>query len=59
MTALERGDVPLESFLEQYEDGVKHLLSCREILRNMELRIEKLNAAERENKFEPFDSPVE
>ncbi len=57
--AAERGDVPLEDFLGKYEEGMKHLLNCREILKKMELRIEKLNAAERENNFEAFETPEE
>ncbi|MEJ2185396.1 MAG: exodeoxyribonuclease VII small subunit [Gemmatimonadota bacterium] len=42
--ALERDELELEAALALFEEGVGHLRSAREILRQTELRVEKLLA---------------
>ena len=39
---LEQGDLPLYESLKQYEEGVRALRACREILGAAERRIEEL-----------------
>jgi len=40
--ALEGGELDLESALARYEDGVKRLKTCYEMLRGAEQRVQKL-----------------
>ena len=40
--ALETGEVPLAELVTRYEDGMRHLKSCREFLADAELRLEQL-----------------
>ncbi len=41
--ALEKGDVPLDTALNLYEEGIQLSRSCGERLKEAELRIKKLN----------------
>ena len=42
VTKLEAGELSLDESLAEYEQGIKTLRSCREILDKAELRIEEL-----------------
>jgi len=53
--ALEGGELDLEAALTRYEDGVKRLKTCYELLQNAEQRVRKL-VGDRE---EPFDDSSE
>ena len=53
--ALEGGELDLETALARYEDGVKRLKTCYELLQNAEQRVRKL-VGDRE---EPFDEDAE
>ncbi len=44
--ALETGEVPLAELVTRYEDGMRHLKSCREFLADAELRLEQLRNGE-------------
>ena len=55
---LERGELPLDKMMEQYEKGVKALALCRRILDDAEKRIEILvKAQDGQLKPEPFQPP--
>ena len=57
---LEAGDLPLEEALRRYEEGVKALKQCYEILRNAEKRIEVLvRDSEGNIRIEPFEPEEE
>lgn len=52
---LEKGDLPLDEALSCFEDGVKAAGSCQKILKEAELKIEKLRVdADGELQSEPF-----
>ena len=54
---LEGGDLTLDQSLAKYEEGVKGLKKCYEILRDAEKRVEILmKGREGETKTAPFDS---
>lgn len=54
---LERGDLTLDAALERFEDGVKRLKICRELLTKAEEKVKILvRDAEGELKEEPFES---
>ncbi len=44
VNALESGEVPLAELVARYEDGMRHLKSCREFLSDAELRLEQLKS---------------
>lgn len=54
---LEGGDLGLSEALARYEDGVKHLRSCQQLLERAERRIELLSGVDADGKpiTEPFD----
>lgn len=56
--SLERGDVSLENLMEMYERGMKLHAECQRILRDAELRIEKLRESEGKVHFEKMDIPA-
>lgn len=41
---LENEKIPLETAIERYQEGVKHLRSCRAILDGYQKRVEQLTA---------------
>jgi len=49
--ALEGGELDLEAALARYEDGVKRLKTCYELLQGAEQRVRKL-VGDREEPFE-------
>ncbi|RMG09168.1 MAG: exodeoxyribonuclease VII small subunit [Planctomycetota bacterium] len=48
LTELESGELSLEDSLRRYEEGVKTLRACREVLRQAEQRMEELTPADEE-----------
>lgn len=56
---LECGDLTLDASIARYEEGVKALKQCYEILRNAEKKVEILLQGENgEVKTAPFDTPA-
>ncbi|HEX5137018.1 MAG TPA: exodeoxyribonuclease VII small subunit [Planctomycetota bacterium] len=54
---LEHGDLTLDQALERFEDGVKRLKTCRELLQTAEEKVKILvRDAQGELKEEPFES---
>jgi exodeoxyribonuclease VII small subunit len=54
---LEAGDLTLDAALERFEDGVKRLKTCRELLAKAEERVKILvRDAEGDLREEPFES---
>lgn len=53
---LERGELGLDRSLERYEEGVKLLRRCHEVLQKAESRIELLAGADAEGR--PVSSPL-
>jgi exodeoxyribonuclease VII small subunit len=54
---LEQGDLTLDAALERFEEGVKRLKACRELLTKAEERVKILvRDAEGEIREEPFES---
>ena len=47
---IEDGQVPLQSSIEQYEQGMKLIKHCRDILGAAEKKIEKITEENREKK---------
>ena len=55
--ALEQGELTLDQALERFEDGVKRLKACRELLSKAEEKVKILvRDAEGDLKEEPFES---
>lgn len=56
---LEGGQLPLADSLKQYEQGVRHLQSCYQMLAGAEQKIELLSGVDAEGKpvGRPFDDP--
>ena len=58
--AMESGDLPLETLLAKYEEGMKLVAVCQETLAEAELKIQKLEkTAAGEMKLKPFEGDVE
>lgn len=58
--AMESGDLPLESLLAKYEEGMKLSKICQEKLAEAELKIQQLEkTAAGEMKLKPFEHDVE
>jgi exodeoxyribonuclease VII small subunit len=58
--AMEGGDLPLETLLARYEEGVKLAKVCQEKLAEAELKIQQLEQdAQGEMKVKPFSGGVE
>ena len=58
--AMESGDLPLESLLAKYEEGMKLSKMCQERLAEAELKIQQLEkTASGEMKLKPFEKDVE
>lgn len=58
VSRLEQGQLPLDDALACFESGVRNAQRCREILRNVEGRVEVLlKDAEGVLRPEPFDLP--
>lgn len=55
--ALERGDLPLDDALRTYEDGIRGLKRCYDVLRGFERRIEVLGS-ELGSVAEGSDGPI-
>ncbi|MCK6461038.1 MAG: exodeoxyribonuclease VII small subunit [Planctomycetes bacterium] len=54
---LEQGDLTLDQALQRFEDGVKRLKTCRELLSKAEEKVKILvRDAEGEPREEPFES---
>jgi len=53
--ALEAGDTPLESLVEQYENGTRLLDHCRKKLSEAELRIQKIEKTKEGFALNEFD----
>lgn len=46
VSSIEKGDIPLEDSLQQYEKGMALIKHCRAILQKAEKRIEKISGSE-------------
>jgi exodeoxyribonuclease VII small subunit len=46
VSKIEKGEVPLQDSIEQYERGMSLIKHCREILQKAEERIEKITESE-------------
>jgi exodeoxyribonuclease VII small subunit len=46
VSKIEKGEVPLQDSIEQYERGMSLIKHCREILQKAEKRIEKITESE-------------
>ena len=58
--AMEGGDLPLETLLARYEEGVKLAKVCQEKLAEAELKIQQLEQdAQGEMKVKPLEDGVE
>jgi exodeoxyribonuclease VII small subunit len=58
VSALERGDIPLEELLEKYARGIRLQQHCQSVLRTAELRIEQLQNANAANPANATFSPI-
>jgi exodeoxyribonuclease VII small subunit len=59
VTAMEAGDLPLESLLARYEEGVKLARVCQEKLAEAELKIQQLEkTAAGELKLKPLTAEL-
>lgn len=54
---LEQGDIPLEDALARYEEGVRLLRHCHEILQKAERKIELLSGIDADGR--PITSPLD
>lgn len=57
VNALESGDVPLAELVTRYEDGMRHLKSCRDFLADAELRLEQLRSTPAGDTLASFEAP--
>lgn len=55
--ALESGEVTLAELVVRYEDGMKHLRTCRAFLDDAELRLEQIKSGPAGDKTEPLKLP--
>jgi exodeoxyribonuclease VII small subunit len=57
VSELEQGDLTLDQALQRFEDGVKRLKTCRELLQQAEEKVKILvRDADGELREEPFES---
>ena len=56
---LEKGELPLEETLKQFERGIELTRSCQKALKSAEQRVEILLAGSETEKTEPFDEADE
>ncbi len=56
VTQLERGDLPLEEALQQFERGVQLTRQCRKALEAAQLKVEKLEQLIKESPLEQFNA---
>ncbi|RMH40067.1 MAG: exodeoxyribonuclease VII small subunit [Gammaproteobacteria bacterium] len=56
VTQLERGDLPLEEALRQFERGVQLTRQCRKALETAQLKVEKLEQLIKESPLEQFNA---
>jgi exodeoxyribonuclease VII small subunit len=56
VTNLEKGDLPLEKSLSEFERGIGLSKQCQEALANAEQKVQVLS---QEKILEPFDTPYE
>jgi exodeoxyribonuclease VII small subunit len=60
VTAMEAGDLPLETLLARYEEGMRLVGICQEKLAEAELKIQQLEKNKAgEMKLKPFEGDVE
>jgi exodeoxyribonuclease VII small subunit len=60
VTEMESADLPLETLLSRYEEGVKLARACQSKLADAELKIQRLEkAADGELTLKPADLPAE
>ncbi len=52
---LEKGELPLEETLKQFERGIELTRSCQKALKSAEQRVEILLAGSETDKTEPYD----
>ncbi len=52
---LEKGELPLEETLKQFERGIELTRSCQKALKSAEQRVEILLAGSETEKTEPYD----
>ncbi|MEE8169349.1 MAG: exodeoxyribonuclease VII small subunit [Phycisphaerae bacterium] len=58
--AIEQGKVGLENSIKQFEEGMKLIQHCRQVLSDAELKIQKLQTGpDGRLKTEPMDPPTE
>lgn len=55
---LESGEVSLAELVTRYEEGMKHLRSCREFLSDAELRLSQLKSGPTGDRIEPMTLPA-
>ena len=56
---LEKGELPLEETLKQFERGIELTRSCQKALKSAEQRVEILLAGSETEKTEPYDEADE
>ncbi|MCZ6499329.1 MAG: exodeoxyribonuclease VII small subunit [Gammaproteobacteria bacterium] len=56
---LEKGELPLEETLKQFERGIELTRSCQKALKSAEQRVKILLAGSETEKTEPFDEADE
>ncbi|AQT69742.1 Exodeoxyribonuclease 7 small subunit [Anaerohalosphaera lusitana] len=56
---IERGEVPLQESIEQYEQGMELIKHCRTILAGAEKKIEKIAAEQQQENEEPAEEEIE
>lgn len=52
---MEEGDVGLSELLEKYEEGSRHLQACESLLKEAEMKIEKLRATRDGAELDDFE----
>lgn len=52
---LEKGDLPLEEALKQFEQGIQLARSCQNALKQAELKVRQLTESQGEARLEDFD----
>lgn len=57
VSAMEKGDLPLEEALSSFEQGIKLVRNCEEKLQSAEQRVKILTQSNDGNELQDFDIP--
>ncbi|WP_338293575.1 exodeoxyribonuclease VII small subunit [Planctobacterium marinum] len=57
VTAMEKGELPLEEALSSFEQGIKLVKHCEEKLKSAEQRVKILTQSDEGNELQDFDIP--